>query len=353
MKNSIYDENRKGTVMNKKLKVAQIGIEHDHGSETLASMKRLAEDFEVVAYAETGFVAQTEYNKAQLAALEGIPKVTVEEALAMDDLDAIAVEPHDTLLSKYAQMVADKGIHLHVDKPCATDYPSMKKLIDTVKAKNIVFHTGYMYRFNPMVNKTLEMVKNGELGEIFSVEAHMDCEHVPSKREWLNGVPGGMMMFLGCHLVDLIKMFHGYTKDVTCLSTSTHLENVHSKDYGFALFKYDNGLSFAKTCAREIGGFDRRQLVVCGSKGTVEIKPLERYTNIGMQSYMSYVTDSMTKGQWKDCKMNVDSAPYDRYDGMMHNFAQKIRGEITDMFTPDYEMELYEMVAKACGIFEN
>ena len=338
--------------MKKRLRVAQIGIEHDHGLSTLESLKKLKDDFEVVAYAETGFVAQKEYNDAQKKAIGDTPIKTVEEVLAMDDLDAISVEPHDTLLSKYAQMVADKGVHLHLDKPCATDYPSMKKLIETVKEKNIVFHTGYMYRFNPAVQRAREMMESGLVGEVFSVEAHMDCEHNPGKREWLNGIPGGMMMFLGCHLVDLVKMFHGYTKDVTCLSTSTHLEDVHSKDYGFALFKYDNGLSFAKTCAREIGGFDRRQLVITGSNATIEIKPLERYTNLGMQTYMNYVTDEMTKTRWADCKYNIEFPSYDRYDGMMHNFAQKIRGEVTDMFTPDYELELYEMVAKACGIFE-
>ncbi len=339
--------------MKKRLRVAQIGIEHDHGSSTLEAMLNLTDDFEVVAYAEPGFVAMKEYNDHQKRQLERVEKkCSVEEVLAMTDLDAIVVETHDTQLSKYAQMVADKGIHLHVDKPCATDYQSMKRLIDTVKEKNIVFHTGYMYRFNPAVNKAREMMQSGELGEIFSVEAHMDCEHVPSKREWLNGVPGGMMMFLGCHLVDLVKMFAGNTEDVTCLSTSTHFEDVHSKDYGFALFKYPNGLSFAKTCAREIGGFDRRQLVVTGSKGTVEIKPLERYTNLGMQTYMSYVTEEMTKGRWYDCKLHEEFPGYDRYMPMMHNFAQKIRGEITDMFTPDYELELYKMVAKACGIFE-
>ena len=165
--------------MKKRLRVAQIGIEHDHGLSTLESLKKLKDDFEVVAYAETGFVAQKEYNDAQKKAIGDTPIKTVEEVLAMDDLDAISVEPHDTLLSKYAQMVADKGVHLHVDKPCATDYPSMKKLIETVKEKNIVFHTGYMYRFNPAVQRAREMMESGLVGEVFSVEAHMDCEHNP------------------------------------------------------------------------------------------------------------------------------------------------------------------------------
>lgn len=337
--------------MSKRIRVAQIGIEHDHGTDTLNSLLRQKDEFEVVAYAESGFAAQNDYCEHQKNALKDLPQKSVEEVLNMNDLDAIVVETHDTMLSKYAQMAADRGFNIHVDKPCATDYEAMKKLIETVKAKNLVFHTGYMYRFNPAVNKALELYESGALGEIFSVEAHMDCEHQPEKREWLSGVPGGMMMFLGCHLVDLVKQFAGVPEEVICMNTSTHLENVHSKDYGFAVFKYKNGLSFAKTCAREIGGFDRRQLVVAGSLGTVEIKPLERYTHTGMQAYMSVVTTKETNGRWLDCKQNIEFPAFNRYDAMMRNFAQKVRGEVMDKFTPDYELELYKMVTQACGIF--
>ena len=44
-----------------------------------------------------------------------------------------------------------------------------------------------------------------------------------------------------------------------------------------AVFKYKNGCSFAKTSATEGCGFLRRQLVISGSKGTIEINPIEWY----------------------------------------------------------------------------
>ena len=36
---------------------------------------------------------------------------------------------------------------------------------------------GYMYRYNKAVQRALQMKKSGELGEIFSVEAHMSVRH--------------------------------------------------------------------------------------------------------------------------------------------------------------------------------
>ena len=53
------------------------------------------------------------------------------------------------------------------------------------------------------------MVKSGELGKIYYVEAQMNCIHNDEKRAWLKDYKGGMMNFLGCHLVDFILQVQG------------------------------------------------------------------------------------------------------------------------------------------------
>ena len=41
-------------------------------------------------------------------------------------------------------------------------------------------------------------------------------------------------------------------------------------------------------------------------------------------------------------------APFDRYDDMMQNFAEIVRGK-ENPYPYDYEMKLFELVMKACG----
>ena len=338
--------------MNKRLKTIQIGVEHDHGGVTMESAKKLAHDFEIVAYADP-HPEDIVRSNGDRRFIGDTPILTVEQALNIDGLDCVIIETHDTKLAKYGKLAADLGLPMHVDKPCGTDYASVAKLIDTCKEKNIVFQSGYMYRFNPAVKYALDAAKKGVLGEIFSVEAHMDCEHKPEKREWLNSVPGGMMMFLGCHLVDLILQFAGKPDSIECKSCKTGLEEVNSLDYGMALFNYKNGVSFAKTCAREVGGFGRRQLVVCGSEATIEIKPLEAYfPDTGdMYTEATIVMHKDTNYNWGiDRKRDLRFGPYDRYEAMMHEFAQMVRGEIENPYTYDYEKTLYECIIKACGL---
>ena len=110
-------------------------------------------------------------------------------------------------------------------------------------------------------------------------------------------------------------------------------------------FVTTKGISFAKASAVEIGGFERRQLVVSGSKKTVELKPLEQFTKDGTvtQRYDRQDRD------WNWVTKKELSTPFDRYDGMMRSFADMVRGEKVNPYTPDYELGLYKLIMKACG----
>ena len=248
-------------------------------------------------------------------------------------------------------MAAQHGLHVQMDKPGGHDLAEFESLIELVKEKNVVFQPGYMYRYNPAVQYALKLAKSGKLGQIYAVEAHMDCEHPKQKREWLGQYRGGMMFFLGCHLVDLIMQFKGEPDAVLPMNVSTGLDGVTAEDYGFAVFQYPDGLSFAKTCASEVNGFARRQLVICGSKGTIEIKPLENYVP-GSSDLVVEMTEAFhsDEGGWKDRKQPVHFPPFDRYDAMMADFAKVVRGEKAPNYSLDYELSLYRNVLKASGI---
>jgi predicted dehydrogenase len=115
-----------------------------------------------------------------------------------------------------------------------------------------------------------------------------------------------------------------------------------------AVFQYPDGVSFAKTCDNECGGFMRRQLVICGEKGTIEIKPLEVGTHGGQYTcYAESYND--TAENWSEPWTEGKTGVYDRYDDMMRNFAEMVRGK-ENPYTYDYELNLHKLVLKACGM---
>ena len=327
----------------KKIKIAQIGTsKNSHGNCIWNSLLKQSDIFDVVGYA----FPENEGEKfpKQAEKFNGYREMTVEEILNDPQIEAVAVETEEIYLTKYALMVAKAGKHLHMEKPGGIELLDFEKLIGILKSKSLTFSTGYMYRFNPKIKEALAKIKNGELGKIYSVEAHMDCKHPTDVRQWLESFPGGMLFFLGCHLIDLIYQIQGEPLEVLPLSCSTHLDGISTNDYGMVVFKYKNGVSFAKTCASENGGFLRRQLVICGEKGTIEIKPLEVAAPGGQYTVMNEAYSTDWHKVWDSTKTGV----YDRYDDMMRNFAEIIMGK-ENPYSYDYELNLYRLILKACG----
>ena len=338
----------------RKIKIAQIGIGHDHAAEIFGSLLRQSDIFEVKGFCVCeGEEAQYEQRKNGVYAKS--TQLTLEEILEDKELDAVTVECNEVILTKYAQLAVEKGFHVHMDKPGSESPEDYEKLMGTAKAANLTLHLGYMYRYNPAVQHTMEVIREGKLGEIYSVETHMDCLHNPEKRQWLGTFKGGMLFFLGCHLIDLIVQIQGVPEEIIPLNMPTGFDGVTANDYGMAVFKYPKGISFAKTCAVEPGGFIRRQLVVCGEEGTIEIKPFEKYVP-SQDKDRSMVTgirevagEDARKNGWNYQAEYHETEPVNRYDNMMSSFAAMVRGEKINPYTYEYEVLLHRILLKACG----
>ncbi len=329
----------------RKVKIALIGINRlSHGTHVLNSLKKQADVFDLVGYVLPE--GEREKFPEVMPQLNGLREMTLDEVLENPEIEAVAVETEEIYLTKYATLAARSGKHIHMEKPGGTSRAAFAAMMDAVKKGGKIFHVGYMYRYNPCVEALLEDIRAGRLGDIISVEAQMNCRHLPENRAWLSQFPGGMMFFLGCHLVDLILQIQGMPDRVTALNRATKTDGVEAFDFGMAVFEYQNGVSFAKTCASEVGGFTRRQLVVTGSRGTVELKPFETLTEGGQFTTETRYTDI---DDWFDMGVTKDSPIHDRYDPMLASFAAMVRGEKQNPWSYEYELALYKTILAACG----
>ena len=337
----------------RKIKIAQIGTGHDHAFASIETLKYYSNLFDLVGYAvvpeDSGNTDAFGF-EGNKNSYEGVKRLSLDVILNYEGLDAVCIETEDRALTKYALMAAEKGLHIHMDKPGGISDEEFDKLVDTVSEKHLVFHTGYMYRYNPAVLQLKEDINNGKLGDIISVEAQMNCIHSRSKREWLGNYPGGMLYFLGCHMIDLVYSIMGEPLEIIPLSCSSGLDTT-ATDFGMVVFKYKNGVSFAKSTAIEVGGFERRQLVVVGTKGTVELCPFEWLS----QGRTDVLTPQVTKvrecysPEWFEKGKLHDSEVHGRYDAMFRNFADYIRGDKQNPFDYEYERKLHKLILKACG----
>ena len=146
-------------------------------------------------------------------------------------------------LTATAKKCIDAGKHIHMDKPASGTLEEYKALLDGAKEKNLVVQLAYMYRYNPAVQKCFELIKEGKLGEIYSINAEMSTFHPQEYRKWLTNFGGGIMYILGSHLIDLIVYILGEPQKVISFLKHTNLDDIDFADNNLAVLEYDKALA--------------------------------------------------------------------------------------------------------------
>ena len=330
----------------KKVKIAQIGISMDsHGGQIFKSICRQNDLFEAVGYClpENERVVCT---PERLKCFEGYSELSLDEILNDPTITAVTVETEEKFLTKYALLAAQHGKNIHMEKPGGIDLPEFEKLVKTVRKNGTVLHIGYMYRYNPYVNELMQHAASGAMGHINFVETAMSCYQPDSRYEYLGTLPGGMMFFLGCHLIDLVMQFLGEPDEIVDFTTPSGRGGKEIDDLGMIVFKYKNALATIKTSGTERGGYLRRKLVVVGEKETVELCPLEMGPEAEIQTDRTVYATT----RWQLDGEHSRAKPFDRYDTMIAAFAAMACGEKENPFTLDYELKLYKTVLKCCKL---
>lgn len=324
------------------IKIGQIGIGHNHGEAKMKAVRKFPELFEVVGFAEEN--EEWLKKRGHLECYKGLKRYSVDELIGK--CDALLIETDVWDLTEIAQKCIDAGKHVHIDKPGSGTLEEYKKMLDTAKEKNLIVQLAYMYRYNPAIQKTFELIKEGRLGEIYSINAEMSTFHSPKYREWLTNFGGGIMYILGCHLIDLIVYIMGKPDNIHSFLKKTKFDEVNVEDNNLAVLEYEKALARVFVSSVEVNGFGRRQFMVSGSKGTVNICPLERPIT------MTYSDTEIANTAYEDRKIILpfdDNTASGRYDEMIKDFYAYITGEKENPFTYEHEYNVQAVLDEVVG----
>ena len=324
----------------KKIRLGQIGIGHNHGEAKMLAVRKFPELFEIVGICEED--EEWLSKRGGLRGYEGLKFMTENDLLAK--CDALLIETDVWNLTQTAQRCIDAGKHIHMDKPANGTYDEYKKLLNDAEAKKLTVQLGYMYRYNPAIMECIRLAKSGALDEIYSINAEMSTFHKIWYKEWLTNFKGGIMYILGSHLVDLIVYLMGEPKSVTSFLKHTGLDGIDFEDNNLAVLEYDRALARINVSSVEMNGWGRRQFVVAGSKGTVEIKPIENTTCI------TYANPNISLNEDEKEILNIGDIPKDcRYDAMMQDFYDYILGKKENPYSYGHELSVHKVLTQICG----
>ncbi len=325
-----------------KIRIGQIGIGHNHGEAKMLAVRKFPELFEVIGYAEED--EEWVRKRGNSAGYRGLRRMSVNELIGQ--CDALLVETDVWNLTETAQKCIDAGKHIHMDKPASGSLADFKHLLDMAKDKNLVIQMGYMYRYNPAVRKCFDLIREGKLGEIHSINAEMSTFHGTEYKKWLCNFGGGIMYILGSHLIDLIVYILGRPEKVTSFLQHSKEDGIDFADNTLAVLEYKNALARVFVSSVEVNGFGRRQFMVSGGKGTVNICPLERPIN------MTWSDTAIADATYEDRKIVIpfeDNTADGRYDEMMQDFYAYVTGAEQNPFTYEHDYAVQEVLDEIVG----
>ena len=328
----------------KKIRIGQLGIGHNHGTARMKSLRALDGYFEVVGVAEDS--AAWREKRGAHASYSGLPMMSVDELLAVPELEAVMIETDGKDLLPSAIRCAERGLHLLMDKPGGEDLPGFERLCDTVRGRGLVLQLGYVYRNNPAVNFCVEAVKNGWLGDVFEIHAVMSRWDKDEYRKWLSQFHGGAMYIFAGYLIDIVLRILGEPERVTPFMKWTRDDGL--VDNGLAVLEYPRATATIRVSVAEVEGYKHRRLIVCGTNGTAELCPIEYQrdeTELNVR-----LTLKEPRAHYASGTRMVDCGPRgDRYAAQMIEFARAVRGEIANPFPPEHEYLLHKTLLRASG----
>ena len=121
-------------------------------------------------------------------------------------------------------------------------------------------------------------------------------------------------------------------------------------DNGLAVLEYAAATAVIRSTVVEVGGFLRRQLVVCGDKGTIEILPIEPFNQPApVAPRLRLTLAEAGHGYAAGRHEVVFPRMAGRYDTLMEGFADIVCGRRANPYGYDHELLLHDCTLTACG----
>jgi predicted dehydrogenase len=332
----------------KKIKIGQIGVCHEHAAGKINTLRILPDVFEIVGVVDDRKSSAAKFVSNDLTGYKDLKWMTEDELFRTPGLQAVTVEVPNNDLVPTAIRCMKHNLAMHMDKPAGEDLELFGELLHGCKERNLPFQMGYMFRSNPAIQFCIKAVRENWLGDIFEIQANMSHNYGgDSYQEYLAKFKGGIMFNLGCHLIDFIIFMLGRPEKITPFLKSTVGVAKESKNNCLTIIEYPHTIVTLYACSFEVDGGNRRHLKICGSKGTIELSPLERFDGKPLQMRMTLLEGNK---EYAAGTHLVDlGIKLDRYQDQLMELAKIINGEMKNPYTYDHDYLVQEVVLAAAG----
>lgn len=147
-----------------------------------------------------------------------------DELLADPDVDAVYIALPNALHVEWAVRALEVGKHVLSEKPLTRDPLEAERAFDAAERAGRILMEGFMYRHHPQTKRLVQLVRDGEIGELRLVRSHFSFTlDRPRDVRWERDLGGGSLLDLGCYCTNLMRTLAGepervYAEQITAPS---------------------------------------------------------------------------------------------------------------------------------------
>lgn len=191
--------------------------------------------------------------------LASTPRVadSLDALLEDNDLDGIVISTPNAVHAEQALTALERGVAVFCQHPIGRTAMETRRVVDTARANDRLLSSDLAYRFTSSNAGIREIVRRGELGDIFAVDVAFHTPIGPD-RHWFQDVAisgDGCVLDLGSHVLDLAL----WMLDYPALRSATSRVYANGKplrwpyeeveDFAVARLDLETGACIQLTCA--------------------------------------------------------------------------------------------------------
>lgn len=133
-----------------------------------------------------------------------------EALLDAPDVDAIYIGLPNSLHAEWAIPCAEAGKPTLCEKPLAANADEAQRMVDAFKARGVPFAEAFMWRFHPQTLRVQQLIREGAVGRIQSIQAAFTFSIREESNIRLNAsLAGGALMDVGCYCINAMRLYTG------------------------------------------------------------------------------------------------------------------------------------------------
>jgi len=250
--------------------------------------------------------------------------------LLRSDIEAVYIATPPNVHREQALACAQAGKHVLCEKPLGLTVADAEAMIAACQSAGVRLGTAFMMRFHAQHQAALKLIQDGRLGKPVFGRAQLSCWYPPMAGAWRQDPVtggGGSLMDMGGHCIDLMEMFFGPVRAVSCF-TNRSVHAYPSEDSAVATLFFEQGaLAVVDSFFCIPDEASRNVLELYGSRGSVLAAHTIGQGDRGeMIAYLNEATAGYDARQARPSGQGqrIDPDPLNPYRAEIEEFSQAI-----------------------------